>query len=351
MGLAATSRLSAPPDASSARCPLRGARLPRVARLLGGSAIVSAQGTGFAGFGTRQGAFLPPTRPLSTMFHGGAPPLRRRKAAADRRSQRLRAEGRGAQRLLRAFAAVRECRGGQLTPLAEALSRALGDGGRRASGHAAGEGRSPGSTANEGRRAGAAAASGARGTSQDQSPGAGPARGAHDGGPRPVLPGLGGAHGDELREAPPAPRDARDGDRRRDLPGPNSTRGDGPREVPPAPRDGRDVTVASAAGLRGFGCGSPPRFLPEVPPALHDARGGGHRRVHPIPGGARGDGHQQGPPALRDAHNGAHRQVPPPLVFWPLTDGSFLASPPTPRPPASSGSAEASSGLRRGPAP
>ena len=73
------------------------------------------------------------------MFHGGAPPLRRRKTAADRRRQRLRAEGRGAQRLLRAFAAVRECRGGQLTPLAEALSRALGDGGRSASGHAAGE--------------------------------------------------------------------------------------------------------------------------------------------------------------------------------------------------------------------
>ena len=61
------------------------------------------------------------------MLHGGAPGLRRRKTAADRRSQRLRAEGRGAQRLLRAFAAVREGRGGQLTPLAEALSRALGE--------------------------------------------------------------------------------------------------------------------------------------------------------------------------------------------------------------------------------
>ena len=61
------------------------------------------------------------------MLHGGTPGLRRRKTAADRRSQRLRAEGRGAQRLLRAFAAVREGRGGQLTPLAEALSRALGE--------------------------------------------------------------------------------------------------------------------------------------------------------------------------------------------------------------------------------
>ena len=101
---------------------------------------VSAQGAGFAGSGTRQGALPPPPLPpLSAMFHGGAPPLRRRKTAADRRSQRLRAEGRGAQRLLRAFAAVQECRGGQLTPLAEALSRALGDGGRSASGHAAGE--------------------------------------------------------------------------------------------------------------------------------------------------------------------------------------------------------------------